>query len=50
MQAFKKISFLLTRYTTKSPISNYRGDTWKGRDEASEKVYMAEMESKNFIT
>lgn len=49
MQAYKKISFLLTRYSTKPPISNYRGDTWKERDEASEKVYIAEMESKNEI-
>lgn len=35
MQVFKKYFCLINRYSTKPPISSYRGDTWKERDEAS---------------
>ncbi len=45
MQAYRKISFLLIQYIPKQSVSNYRGDIWKERDEASEKVYIAESES-----
>lgn len=45
MQVFRKTLSFINQYTIKASVSNYRGDVWKGRDEASEKVYLAEAES-----
>ena len=51
MQAFKRVTSLAMRMPiTYRPVALFSGDKWKDRDEAAEKVYISQTESKRGYT
>lgn len=50
MQSLKTISPLIVKLALKTPIFTYSGSAWKERDEAAEKVYINQAESKVLLT
>jgi hypothetical protein len=46
MQSLKKITSLFTRLNVRAPVYGFAADNWKDRDEAAEKVYITQAESK----
>ena len=49
MLSFRRITNLVFNQPTRRIAMSFSGNNWKDRDEAAEKVYISQAESKNYV-
>jgi hypothetical protein len=49
MLSLRRISTLVFNQTTRRLAMSFSANNWKDRDEAAEKVYISQAESKNYV-